>query len=528
MGNSFSSEEFVIEHCKEYLPLERAGVTSTGTHVFAKFLEENSNGEAQSLVKIEANSNQIIGRVSLADSVIQEIRVSPNEQLVAYRTKSEIVLLEAENGAELLRVAIDGCFFGFSNQHLFFQKSPNTFNCLDLKSRQLTDYFKSTNHIQAIYHLSVDSAARFAFFVVQHHLTPDHFIAKFNLVEGKFSHVYRSSCKVRRLVYSESRELLLAAKDSGTVTVYSVRGRIISNLKNFKVGENVQHIKISVCGKFLLGCVLTFGSLKFYIWNLDQLVLVATYTTRKDSGLFASDLEARSPSYLSLVYFNTRQIVVQLQSQLCFFSLVAPSEEPKFIFDFGLLPLPNTLLSKRQKLLDNSFKSSSEFSRKQLLGVKKVPPSEFFKSPKSRANENGSLSPQDQLYKNNKMPSTSDEENEKGDKKSREDSPKSSQTLNRWKQGAPGKKSADGDIEEAQINSDFKSLNLTKNELKSHHSKFHRKEYESVEQSEEDIEDFSENESPWRFKREGSKLSDALHIREKTIMRFFPESNLNK
>ena len=104
------------------------------------------------------------------------------------------------------------------------------------------------------------------------------------------------------------------------------------------------------------------------------------------------------------------------------------------------------------------------------------------------------------------MPSTSDEENEKGDKKSREDSPKSSQTLNRWKQGAPGKKSADGDIEEAQINSDFKSLNLTKNELKSHHSKFHRKEYESVEQSEEDIEDFSADQfdrtetprMPWR------------------------------
>lgn len=525
MGNSFSNEEFVIEHCKEYLPLERADITWAGNHIYAKFMEDNCNFKAGDLVKIDVTSNRILNRVFLSDSIIHEIRISFDEKLIAYRTQSEFVLRDIDGATEWLRVPVKNCSFAFSINRLVFQKSQNTFSCFDLKTRQLTDYFKNSNRIQSISQLSADSNGRFVFFVVQHHSMKGHFIAKFNLAEGKFAHLHKSSSRVKRLVYSESRELLAVAKESGTITVYSVKGNRILNLKNFKLGENIQYIKVSQCGKFLLGCVLVFSCLKFYIWNLDQLDLIATYKTKKESDLLQSAFVAMLPSVFSVLHFTTRQIIAQVHNKLCFFSLIAPSEEPKSIFDFGYLTLPESLNSKKNKLFTKSFKSSTSITNQHLINTYVIQSEDKLQSPKSHSIKNDSSSPQNYPLQKNKVSSTSDEESDQGDKNSRIKSPRSSQTLDRWRQQTANRKLLEEEPEEIQLNSNLKSLNLTHNKSKDRYSKFYHHQYESDVDNEEDLEDFSERESPWEYKRTVNKIPALTQTQERLVMRFLPESN---
>ena len=244
MGNVFSEEEASITPRKEYLPLDHAASSPDGRHVFAKFMYDKRHYSPSYILKIEAATNRIVDKVFVSDFLIEKMQVSPDSNFIAYQSHSRFILLDLRSSEILLRVEIEDSSFGFIRKSLFFQKSPNSFSQFNLETKEVIDFFSQQNKISCIKHLCISEDGSLAFFVVLHENTNEHFIAKFSCPAKKIVYLHKSSSRVRSLCFSDTLGVLLAAKVSGSATIYSVSGSAIKNLKNMKINKKIKNMKI--------------------------------------------------------------------------------------------------------------------------------------------------------------------------------------------------------------------------------------------------------------------------------------------
>jgi hypothetical protein len=351
MGNVFSTEEISITPRKEYLPLDHATTSEDGRHVYAKFMYDRKHYSPSYILKIEAATNRIVGKVFVSDFLIENMRVSPDGHFLAYQSHSRFVLLDLRTSEVLLRVESQDSSFGFVRKSLFFQKSANTFSQFNLETKEVTDFFSQQNKISRIKHLCFSEDVRIAFFVVLHENTNEHFIAKFDCQAKKIVYLHKSSSRVRALCFSDALGVLLAAKMSGAATIYSVSGSSIKNLKNMKMDESLSSAILSPCGKLLLCSAESDLSMVLYVWNLVERRLVKSYRIYSNGRTSNTENHISTCNSFSLLFFDQEKIILQIENRLSFFGATEPAEKlPKEIYDFGYKAVKNRINALKMKM----------------------------------------------------------------------------------------------------------------------------------------------------------------------------------
>lgn len=351
MGNVFSSEEVSITPQREYLPLDHATSSVDGRYVFAKFMYDKRHYSPSYILKIDAANNRIVDKVFVSDFLIEKMHISPDGHFLAYQAHSRFILLDIRTSEILLRVEIQDSSFGFVRKSLFFQKSANSFSQFNLETKEVTDFFSQQNKISRIKHLCFSGDGSLAFFTVLHENTNEHFIAKFNCQAKKIVYLHKSSSRVRGLCFSDTLGVLLAAKMSGSATIYSVIGSTIKNLKNMKMDEPLSSAILSPCGKMLLCSGDSDVSLVLYVWNLVERRLVKSYRIHSNSRTSQSNCHSSSSNNFSLVFFDQNKIILQIENRLCFFASMDELEKkPKEIYDFGYKAVKNRINALKMKV----------------------------------------------------------------------------------------------------------------------------------------------------------------------------------
>lgn len=269
--------------------MDRACASKDGKHLYAKIMYDENYYAPTYVLNIDTSENTVRQQFFVNHSSIETIKASDSGDYIAIQTSKQFLLYQLSSKKKLFQEDVKYSTFQFKGNSLVFQKCEASLYKYDLLTQTTSTLLGKNRCITCIRSLCLASDDQTCFFISNVKRSSRTFIVKYNYQTKKYENIHHSKHGIISIAYIEREKLLLTAKTSDTVSLYSTQPTC-KNLHNFRSSGTLKSVYISPNGDYFVAFYERGSQARLSSWNIETKERQAQYTVSLPESQFVLDI----------------------------------------------------------------------------------------------------------------------------------------------------------------------------------------------------------------------------------------------